>query len=177
MINNDITFVAGVHGVGKGTLCGKLVSIANFVHVSASDLIRRRKELDKSKKVLNPIGNQEILVQELMNYSQNNKLLLDGHFCLIDLKGNMVRLPIELFQSLNISRILLIKSEPCKIYQQILIRDSDKSGLSMEDIINLQDAEVEHAHQVSSALNIPILEISLANVTMNDEIEKVLKFI
>lgn len=177
MKNREIIFVSGVHGVGKGTLCRKLVSIVDLVHLSASDLIRRRKELDKNKKVLNAVNNQEILVQELNALAQHKKLLLDGHFCLIDTTGNIIKLPIELYERLNISKIILLKSEANTIYQQLLTRDSDDSGLNVQNIIDIQEAEIQHAYHVAKNLNIPILEINLANRIRNDEIQKVLEFI
>ncbi|WP_168154270.1 ATP-binding protein [Acinetobacter junii] len=177
MVNKDITFVAGVHGVGKSTLCVKLASMANLTHLSASDLIRRRKELDKNKKVINPLDNQEILVQELMNYPLNNKLLLDGHFCLLDMNERVIKLPIELYKNMEISKILLLRSEAELIYKRVLIRDYGKSGLSLKTINDLQDAEMEHAYRVSEALDIPLLEINVLESKINSEIKKILKFI
>ncbi|WP_171495226.1 ATP-binding protein [Acinetobacter soli] len=177
MVNKNITFVAGVHGVGKSTVCIKLVSMANLTHMSASDLIRRRKELDKNKKVINLLDNQEILVQELMSYPLNNKLLLDGHFCLLDMNERVIKLPIELYRNMGISKILLLRSEAELIYKRVLIRDSRKSGLSLQTIRDLQDTEIEHAYSVSEALDIPLLEINIVESKINSELEKILKFI
>ncbi|MCU4414199.1 AAA family ATPase [Acinetobacter sp. WU_MDCI_Axc73] len=177
MVNKDITFVAGVHGVGKSTLCVKLASMVNLTHISASDLIRTRKELDKNKKVINPQDNQEILIQELLNYRLNNKILLDGHFCLLDMNERVIKLPIELYRNIEISKILLLSSEAELIYKRVLIRDSGKSGLSLQTISDLQDAEMEHAYRVSEALDIPLLEIDVVESKINSEIEKILKFI
>ena len=44
-----IVFVAGVHGVGKGYLCGRLAPMIDGEHLSASNLIKNRKVLGQKK--------------------------------------------------------------------------------------------------------------------------------
>ncbi|MFW1911174.1 hypothetical protein ACG9HW_11550 [Acinetobacter ursingii] len=70
-----------------------------------------------------------------------------------------------------------MRSEAELIYKRVLIRDSGKSGLSLQTISDLQDAEMEHAYRVSQALDIPLLEINVVESKINNEIEKILKFI
>lgn len=41
MKTSNIIFIAGIHGVGKSTLCKKLSSRYNIEHYSASELIKK----------------------------------------------------------------------------------------------------------------------------------------
>ena len=60
MEKRRIVFIAGVHGVGKTTLCNELAARFNIEHFSASNLIAREKEEEhlRNKRVENIAGNQ-----------------------------------------------------------------------------------------------------------------------
>lgn len=175
MINRKIVFVAGVHGVGKGTLCKKIMSFSEVEHVTASDLIRQRKELNKRKGVEGLLDNQELLLQSLSELSFVNKtLLLDGHFCLFNSNMEIFNIPIELYKTINISNILLITSKPETIYERILSRDKGDSGLELQHISSLQKAEIEHATLISSALNIPLMIVDNDGCLDSNQLKKLL---
>lgn len=170
-----IFFVAGVHGVGKGTLCNRLISLSQIDHVAASDLIRKRKELNKRKGVNDLLDNQELLIQELNEFKSINKiLLLDGHFCLFNSEMKIINIPIEFYKKINISKILLIVSKSEIIYQRILSRDKDESGLNLTHISALQKAEIEYAEFVSSYLKIPLIVINHDNHLTDIQLQQIL---
>ena len=37
---NNIIFIGGVHGVGKGTICQKIKEKLDFTHLSASEVLK-----------------------------------------------------------------------------------------------------------------------------------------
>jgi len=39
-MNKEIIFIGGIHGVGKGTLCKRIASDLNIIHLSASEVLK-----------------------------------------------------------------------------------------------------------------------------------------
>lgn len=39
-MKNDIIFIGGIHGVGKGTLCKRIESELGIIHLSASEVLK-----------------------------------------------------------------------------------------------------------------------------------------
>lgn len=85
-MKDNIIFIAGVHGVGKTTICNKIKKEVNLNTYSSSDLIKRYNSsiLSEEKQVNDVNDNQDILLKAISKFVDNNEvILLDGHFTLI----------------------------------------------------------------------------------------------
>lgn len=91
----QVIFFGGIHGVGKSYFCTKLQNDFNVRYYSASEIIKQYKTFLSTKKQINDIemlDNQQLLVQGLNYIKQSNeKLLLDGHFVLLDENDNIIQ--------------------------------------------------------------------------------------
>jgi adenylate kinase len=115
-------FLCGIHGVGKSTLASKLKSFIDIKSFSVSDLIRKAgKKLDTSTKSTEGIQqNQDLWKKELLNLDINESiLLLDGHFCLLDVAKNPTPLPFSIFDGTNMTKIIFVKNKPSVIRDRL----------------------------------------------------------
>ena len=154
----DTIFISGVHGVGKGTICGKLSSYIGCQHYSASDLIRSVKntEIDNNKIVIDADENQDYLITALENLNiETDCIIVDGHFCLQGEKA-IIEIPLETFEGMKLMAVVLLTDDPTEIYSRILARDN--CSLSVDVITHLQEKEKERAQYVAGSLEVPILE-------------------
>lgn len=178
MTNRKIIFVAGVHGVGKGYCCERLGPIIDGQHIKASGLIRNRKSLGAAKAIEGIDANQSILVEELEQYeSEKPYILLDGHFCLFNTKLEIQFLPIALFRELNIDFILLLTCAPKLVMERLSSRDKGASNLTLLNSDKLQNAEISHAYEVSSNLQIPLTKLDTSADVTSKDIEILLEII
>lgn len=144
-----IIFIAGIHGVGKTTFCKK----KNFKNVyTASDLIKRYKNI-KNKFTNKIFENQEILLEAIAQIEEK-EIYLDGHFCLLDSYGNINELPLELYEKLDISKIILLIADPLEIKKRLEKRDKIKYNSTL--LKKFQEKEIERAKYVSEKLNIKL---------------------
>lgn len=151
-------FVAGIHGVGKTYLASRLPSEAGLTHTSASKLIREERALPnwgQDKRVANIDENQVALAAAVARHNaQGSRLLLDGHFVLLDQSSKFVRLGPEVFQSLNLKAVLLLEAPADLIEQRLLGRD----GVNREPEFLRRFAECERAQAsaVCAELALPL---------------------
>lgn len=153
-----IIFIAGVHGVGKTTLCNNLVARFNIEHFSASNLIAKEKQEEhlRSKQVENIVGNQDYLVVSLNKYFNSTKwYLLDGHFCLLNKDNEITRIPYSTWEGIAPSAILVLVDKPENIYVRLNSRDSIRHNLSLLKFF--QEQEILYAEYVRDKLSIPYL--------------------
>jgi len=168
-MNFDTIFISGVHGVGKGTICGKLSSHIGYPHYSASDLIRSIKntETDNNKIVINADKNQDYLITALENLSlETDCIIVDGHFCLQG-EGTVFEIPLETFEGMKLRAIVLLTDNPTEIYRRMHARDN--CSLSVDVITNLQKREKERSQYVATALEVPIFEAGIDGYEMISE--------
>ncbi len=159
-----VIFVAGVHGVGKGTICQKISSYFSLPHYSASSLIKSVKnaEVDKNKIVIDADKNQDYLLTALEQLEVDfDYILVDGHFCLQGDSG-VIEIPLETFQGMDIAAILLLTDSPAEIYNRLYARDN--SSLEEAVIQSLQDAEKTRASYVANTLRLPFFEGNIYDV-------------
>ncbi|EPJ43790.1 MAG: hypothetical protein OFPII_39110 [Osedax symbiont Rs1] len=152
-----VIFVAGVHGVGKGTVCGDLAKKYGLATYSASQLIKsvKKSSVDINKVVLGASENQDYLSIALSNLSPSSStILLDGHFCLNSDDG-IFQVPFSVFESLDLEAIFLITESPSLILSRLLARDTESMGFDV--IKQLQILEVERAKLVANKLNVPLV--------------------
>ena len=129
-----------------------------FVALSISDLIRQagNKIQSSDKFTKNIANNQELWKQELANYpfNDNDVVILDGHFTLLNYSKEIVELPFSTFDGLEISKIILKKEHPVVIRERLEQRDNQ--CWKQELIESFQDSEENQALEFSRLKNIPI---------------------
>jgi adenylate kinase len=161
-------FIGGTFGAGKSTLCKTLGQLLPGEHLKASELINFIPNPDDTtgKSTDQVISNQERLIEALaIRRASDGTVLLDGHFCLIDDTYTIVRLPIDVFQRLNPSALVLVESNPDEIVNRIKLRDGRDIN---PDIINqLVQAEREHSQFISEVLRVPIMIVNSLTPIIN----------
>lgn len=169
----DLYFVAGIYGVGKTSLCRKLAPALAAPHCTASELIRHGANLeDRSDKAVNDVqGNQKRLLLALAELRRSKQpILLDGHFCLLDSRGGIARIPLEVFAAIEPAAILLVEA-PVDVVQ---LRLEQRDGRSYDPALltDLARQEHEQAELVSSTLRVP-----LRSVGADARIEEIISFL
>ncbi len=160
---NRVLFVSGVHGVGKTYFCRNLVNDYKFIHHSASQLISSKKNqhFDSGKRVSQINENQDLLMMAIEELSLDEEiLLLDGHFCLLNVSGEIVRLPEQTYVNISPIAIILLIDNPESIHKRLMDRDKVQA-LNIILIDSLQQEEISYAKEISSKLNIPLCIFSL----------------
>lgn len=163
-----IIFIAGAHAVGKSYLCEKFIEKHKFTHKSASQLIAEGKKMSwgKDKLTGSPLDNQIVLINQLEKIrDKNENLLLDGHFVLIDSAGDYIELPEEVFDKMQLDRVILIEAEDDIIPKRFAERGAK---LTYQPNI-LRQKELEHATNVCNSLGIRIIKLSTPT---HEEFEK-----
>jgi adenylate kinase len=153
----DIIFIAGVHGVGKGTLSNSLSKKYSLPNFSASTLIasEKRDRVDINKVVKDPCENQDLLNTAIKRLAGIGALiLLDGHFCL-NTENSFFVVPISTFEKLNIKVVFLITEEVSIIHDRMLKRD--ETAMALKSIERLQNAEIARAQVVADHINVPLI--------------------
>ncbi|HFI0300981.1 TPA: ATP-binding protein [Streptococcus suis] len=166
--------LVGIHGVGKTTLLNKLKESIDLTALSISDLIRQTgNDIKREEKHTTNIQNNQFLWKEkLKEYSflKDELVVLDGHFTLLDKNGDIVELPFETFDDIEIRKIVLKRELPSVIKARL--ENRDRTSWSINIIDNFQETETKRVREFSVERNIPLLEI-------NDgvQIEEVLGFL
>jgi len=151
-----IVFIAGIHGVGKGSTCSKIVDDETFFHRSASSVIKEEKASAisaNSKRVVDVADNQRLLLAGISRFrAPEGTLLLDGHFTLISKVGILVEIPIDVFTSLELSQIVMIVDDPVEILKRLEARDG--AGVDVDFIKEHQVREEKHGRSVAALLGV-----------------------
>lgn len=153
----SVIFVSGVYGVGKSTLCNEIAHKCHIGFYSASDLISEvnGEIYGANKKVKDKIANQIILIERVNEkIEHHNLVLLAGHFCILGSSGNMERLPLEIYEKLHISSIILLEANPSFIINNLEKRDG-KQYLEIQ-IEEFMQAERDCSKKVSDILKVPL---------------------
>ncbi|WP_449603303.1 ATP-binding protein [Paenibacillus sp. Marseille-Q9583] len=155
---SKIIFVSGVHGVGKTYLCNSLKQQYQFSHYSASQLIAKvkHKTFNQSKRVGEIKENQDFLISAIAGLNLNNEvMLLDGHFCIVNQSSEIIRLPDVTFRKLSPVGIILLMENPHIVYQRLQQRDN-VSAFDLNFIGKLQEEEKKYSEEISNLLNVPL---------------------
>ncbi|MEO0771275.1 MAG: ATP-binding protein [Cyanobacteria bacterium J06649_4] len=155
---HKIIFVAGIHGVGKTTLCSGIASKFKVRHFSASSLIKneRKEEHFRNKQVEDVAGNQDHLVTAInKHFSTTDWYLLDGHFCLLNKNNEITQIPYSTFEGIQPSAIIVLTDKPETIYSRLASRDDVKYNLAL--LRSFQEQEILYADSIREKLNIPCL--------------------
>ncbi|MGA7179835.1 MAG: AAA family ATPase [Thiobacillaceae bacterium] len=156
-----VIFIAGVHGVGKTTLCTGVSNSDEFIHKSASQLIREAKEsaiARNSKTVADIPGNQKLLIDAVTRITKSGKtLLLDGHFALLNMARKAEALPTKVFSDLGVDAIVLIHDTTARIVERLMQRDGRRPRF--DGIKTLQELENSRAKIVAEELGLPLFRV------------------
>ena len=155
-----LCFVGGAFAAGKSTLCLRLAQELPAHHVKASELVRFRRDPNDptGKAVSEPIETQEGIIQALKARRRfGGTILLDGHYCLLDLKHSIVPVPVRVFRMIGPDALLLVDVEPQELVVRLDRRDGGRldSGLARR----LLDAERRQSRVVAEALGIPLVGV------------------
>ncbi|WP_187647750.1 ATP-binding protein [Nitrosophilus labii] len=178
-----VVFVGGIHGVGKTTFCNKLTEIYNgsLKHLSASEIIKKYKNYAfkefEHKKVKDIDINQKLLIEGLKKEREKDNILLDGHFVLLDEKGNIKRIGIETYMALQVNGIILLLDKPKEIIKRLNIRAPNHS-FTINLLETMQDEELSWAKEVAKILKLPFKEINFNQCnTYEDCLKESINFI
>lgn len=163
----NIYFIGGIHGSGKGTVAKELLTNSNLVHLEASKVLKWEEISDKeNKKVENISFTQDKLIFNLGKIvKEDKKYLLDGHYCLINKQNEVERISLETFVKLNPISFILKIDEPTEIKKRLELRDSKKYDLDF--LIHFQNEEIQYAKFLAEYLKKPIF-------ILNKDFEKLL---
>ena len=167
---NNLIFVGGIHGVGKGTICDKICEKTDFVHITASEILRwdEISELG-NKKVENIQDTQERLISGLEKVlKKNGKYLLDGHFCLFNSDVEFEKIPMETFETISPKLIVIVTNQIGLIKERLEKRDDKEYDFEL--LKSMQASEKEYAQQISLKLKVPFVEIKDGNYQSLTEI-------
>lgn len=157
-----VIFVAGVHAVGKTTLCKQAEQAKGIVHYSASGLIREEKASavpEQGKAVSEVNAPQQHLIRAVRRIlpKHGGNILLDGHFSLLLATGKIETIEVSVFHALGVERVVVLHDEPEAIAARWIQRDGGTVDLAMVD--THQKEELHHARHVARVLAIPLAEI------------------
>lgn len=153
-----VILLAGIYGVGKSTLGENLFQRRGIPFFSAGDLISHvnGETYGANKVVADKVGNQNILAMQIERLlEQHDRILLAGHFCIVNKHGEVDCLPQDAFKNLHLDKIILLEADENQIMDHLRARDAKK--YSPELVAALMRTEREMAYEVSAELNCPIM--------------------
>jgi adenylate kinase len=148
-------FLGGVHGVGKTSMCTGLFESLSLRVISASAVIRAERHVpsqDSRTAVMNVGGNQELLIRGVQRLvmATPGRYLLDGHFALRTVTGEIEDISVEVFESIGVRRLICLIDNPVAIAKRLIARDGQVHDV--DAITQLQDAELRSAQFISRKL-------------------------
>ncbi len=167
---SNISFIGGIHGVGKSTICKTLCTDLYIQYLSASEVLKwaEMNEDIKNKKVQDIPLTQDRLINGLIKRVEKKyQYLLDGHYCLLDKTDKVVRVPFATFEAINPASLHLIIGDVAEIKARLELRDHRAYDLNL--LKNMQDQEIDYAKELSKKLNV---QLSIGNETNQSEIAK-----
>ncbi len=149
-------FVGGIHGVGKTYFCNLIKEELGIKSYTSSQLIavKRNKNFSVDKLVSDIADNQILLVKAIEELRKNKEeFILDGHFCLLNTCGEIIRISYDTFQLLKPDTIILLTETPDIIAKRRFQRDGVVENVS--EINAFQTAEKEYASEIAERFGIP----------------------
>ncbi|MBA0884510.1 ATP-binding protein [Flavobacterium undicola] len=161
---NNLYFIGGIHGVGKGTICKEIISDFNVIHLSASEVLKWEEISSLENKKVNDFElSQNRLISNLNQITEPTKnYLLDGHFCLLNSENEPEKINKETFIELN-PKAFIIVVDKIELIQKRLEKRDNKS-YDIEILQKFQDLEFDYSISLSKELNIPIIKVINGNI-------------
>lgn len=156
-----VIFVAGIHAVGKSTVCEVVSGKFGIPHFTASQIISDEKSsavLANSKLVTDVIDNQRLLIQGVSRLLENERFLLDGHFTMRrKLDGGLEAIHVDVFRELHVESIVLFIDQAEEISKRMHARDGVLHPIELFQAH--QEAEMAHAKHIADTLGLPIVTL------------------
>jgi predicted transcriptional regulator/adenylate kinase len=158
-VQPSVIFVGGIHGVGKTTKCNLAFLPLGFQCVTASSIIKGSGQIsDVAKRVQDVTGNQSALVKQVRRIKKSyHRLLLDGHFTVINDESKIEPIDIDVFRALDPAVFVFVKGKPKDIANRLRKRDGKKWNAKFLNAF--QQEEESHAYRVANELSVPLLII------------------
>lgn len=152
-----IVFIAGIHGVGKGSVCGRLEKALDFKHHSASALMKWEKMSAKDNKLVKDIpSTQDLLLKALKKAKQDApRIILDGHFVLLNENSSPTPIDIDVFEGIAPDLIICLTHPVETIRDRLLGRDG--KAFTTDLLAEMQYLESNISERYAEQLNIPYL--------------------
>ena len=157
-MHNNIIFIGGIHGSGKGTICTRICQKLNIEHLTASEILNWSEISSNvgNKFVTNIPSTQHRLILGLKNrILPNKKYILDGHFCLFNSEGEVENIQFETFFIIDPILVSVVICDPTVIVQRLNFRDGKFYDLEL--IAQMQTNEIEYGSDVAKKLNKPFI--------------------
>ncbi|MDN5201955.1 ATP-binding protein [Fulvivirgaceae bacterium BMA10] len=168
----NIIFIGGIHGVGKGNVCTKIQQKMDLEHLSASEVLKWSEvSPDTSNKLVKDISDtQDRLINRLKSLiNPNKRYILDGHFCLFDAFGKIHKIPLTTFEKISPFVISVVTSDVEIVNERL--RKRDGKSYSQNILNEMQETEIDQAVSIANSLNIPFFIIK------NDDSSELVKFL
>lgn len=167
----NILFIGGIHGVGKGTLCSKICDELNLRHLSASEVLKWEEISEKENKLVKDFSlTQNRLITNLQQIVKDNKkYVLDGHYCLLNYNQEPKKIGLETFNLMNPFAFAVVIDDVQEIKRRLEKRD--KREYDFELLLKFQEIELEYSIELSKKLKKPHLALK------KEEIDKLKTFL
>jgi adenylate kinase len=155
-----LLFLGGIYGAGKTTFCRELSEAIGATHVTASALIRHEAlPGDTTGKAVADIdGNQRLLLDGLRAVTtMHTRVLLDGHFCVLDALQRVAVVPAKVFAAMKPTALLCLEVDPEEALQRLAKRGDGVYAARLLE--SLAAAEATHASALSELLGIPLVVV------------------
>ncbi|QNR48230.1 ATP-binding protein [Pseudomonas chlororaphis] len=160
-----VVFVGGIHGVGKTNFCQKLADLTGLRHRTVSEIINEESpsiDFDGSKKSYRLEENQRAFMNWLERNRDKNRLLLDGHFTLLDMTRQFYNVEINVFQHIRPSGLICLESPVDLVVSRLEKRDGQV--WSRDLVRSMAINEKERAEFVATTLGVPVCILSSDDV-------------
>ncbi|MBV2196642.1 MAG: AAA family ATPase [Flavobacterium sp.] len=160
----NIIFIGGIHGSGKGTICKKICERRDFVHLTASQILKWGEISSQAEKKVQDIDDmQSRLLYGLNKIVESDKTyLLDGHFCLFNSAGIVTKIPSETFANINPRLVLVVVDDCVEIKNRLEKRDNKYYDLNVLE--NMQEVELSYSNEIASILGVQHYIIEKGNI-------------
>lgn len=157
-----IVLVAGIHGVGKTYYCQHYAAQYDIVYRSSGKIIKdflskKNSDLTILDKVVSSVErNQRIILAEIRKIKEkwpNQNFLLDGHFTLLSVRGDIEDIPIFFYKNIGINAVVLLERDTRELKSFYLSDDNVLSEKFMQK-------ERNRAIKITSNLKIPLVCLS-----------------
>jgi len=160
---NNIIFIGGIHGVGKGTICRQISDKFSITHITASEVLKWDEISNNNNKLVENFSfTQNRLINNLKSIVSNEKnYLLDGHYCLLNSEIIPERIDRETFSILNPQAFIIVIDDVEKIISRLGKRDNNQYDFGM--LSEFQQMELDYAKELSTELGKPLLIVQNGN--------------
>lgn len=153
----NIIFIGGIHGSGKGTICNIIKENKVINHLTASEVLKWTDISSQEDKKVDDINvTQNRLITNLRKIIKDDeRYLLDGHYCLLNKDNEPEKVPIQTFIDINPSKLIIVYADPWLIKERLEKRDSKTYDIDL--IRKFQELELEYAEEIKKLLNVELL--------------------